>query len=115
MTSVLTSVASLSRDAFFVNVTDVSATDFFNVDGTQDSSSVPNVSGVTAAGAVLLRDMGKTVRSPAQAVDSSVTNQVMLRKVVVVSSVANSAVGEGDATATQPFYINLLSGKWARV
>lgn len=117
MTSVLSHIANLSRDSFFVNVATVGASDFLDATGTQ---VVLTPTSATAVGSVLLRDMGKSIRTPAQGPTTG--NQLILRKVAVVSSVANSAAsgtskgpGEGDAVASIPVFINLLTGRWARV
>jgi hypothetical protein len=110
MSSSISTLASLSRDAFFINVQVVAATDFLNAAGAQFS---PAPTANTAVGSVLLRDMGKTIRTPAQGPTSG--NQLILRKVVVVTPASNSANNEGDAVASLPVYINLRDGRWARV
>jgi len=122
MTSVLTHIANLTRDAFFINIANVDGSNYFNIDGT--AATLPaSITSIHNAGSVLLRDMGRTVRTPAQSpLAPSASNQLILRKVVVVSSAPNSAAsgtstnpGEGDAVSSVPFYINLLQGVWARV
>jgi hypothetical protein len=118
MTSVLSHVANLTRDTFFVNISTVGASDFLDAVG---STFTPRPTLNTAVGSVLLRDMGKTIRTPAQGPTTG--NQLVLRKVVVVdNTVDNSQAsgtstnpGEGDAVNSLPAYVNLRTGKWARV
>jgi hypothetical protein len=110
MSSSISTLASLSRDAFFINVQVVATTDFLSATG---STFSPAPTANTAIGSVLLRDMGKTIRTPAQGPTSG--NQLILRKVVVVTPASNSANNEGDAVASLPVYINLRDGRWARV
>ena len=74
----------------------------------------------------VVRDMGKTVRTPAAAPVTGVTTQVVLRKVCAVTGSnptgltagqATSFVGfsEGGQTAATSYYINLLSGDWMSI
>lgn len=122
MTSVLSHISNLTRDAFFINIANVGSANYFKIDGTPETLH-SSLMGSNSAGSVLLRDMGRTVRTPAQSpLAPTLTNQVILRKVVVVTSAPNSAAsgtssnpGEGDAVSSPPFYINLMQGVWARV
>lgn len=122
MTSVLSHIANLTRDAFFINIANVDGSNYFNIDGTAASLPV-SLTNTNNPGSVLLRDMGRSVRTPAQSpLAPNAVNQLILRKVVVVSSAPNSAASgtslnpsEGDSVLSPPFYINLLQGVWARV
>jgi len=129
--SVLRTVANTERNVFYVNnqtvVSSASAntSDFYSVTGAPITLT-PNGSGddILSVGAVLVRDMGKTVR-----VAASTGGQRLLRKVqrVAVSGLVSNDGVIGAAGASPQygiFYIELFntgetglirSVKWGRV
>jgi len=120
MSSVTSSVASAYHGArFFVSIK--SGAEMYDVNGhiLED--------GMTAN--TVVRDMGKTIRTPGISALGVQTNQVILRKVAVANTnssvlpsggVAKNFVGfsDGDETPSNPrsvFYINLYDGSWVSV
>lgn len=94
--------------AFYVNIVTVTTADSFDATGTVLSAAA--CSG--AAGTVLLRDMGKTVRVAAQSNTSHVASapiSLVLRKVQLVRSAVASAM---SATTTAPLssFVGLNEG-----
>ena len=86
------------------------------------SASTGNVAVNPPVGDLLLRSLGKTIRTPAQSplISSGNTNQVILRKCIIVKPATNAAAsgtdaapGEGDGPNSEPVYINLLDGSFA--
>jgi hypothetical protein len=81
---------------------------------TYDGSTATRSGATSGSAGDLFRVLGKKVVTPAQG-STSTSNQVVLLKVVKVTAVANSAVGEGDGVSTLPVYVNLLDGKFSSV
>jgi hypothetical protein len=121
MSSVVAVQASPLRAArFFVSTG--AASDVYNADGSS--------AGTALAAGVLVRDMGKTVRTPAASTVGSVSTQLILRKVARVTG-ASTGLVEGMAPASgfvgfsesaesltssyYSFYINVLGGEWVSV
>jgi len=83
---------------------------------------------VAAVGGVVVRDMGKTIRTPVTVLTGTyaLTNQLILRKVARVQAqtalvagnpptagfVGFSQGGEDPSLASSVFYINLYDGNW---
>lgn len=120
MSSVTSVLASPSNGArFFVAV--VAAAPIYNASGAQ--------SGTTMAINTVVRDMGKTIRTPSADAVGAVTTQLVLRKVAIAASGATAGLVNGVASSfvgfsegNQPsnigavvFYINLYDGKWASI
>ena len=123
------SFASVNQgSAFYVNIVAVTAAD--SLDSTGAAANVAACSG--AAGTVLVRDMGRTVRIASQGATSHVASapiNLVLRKVQIVSgaSVMGAAnvplsnfVGLNDGVNGADygvFYVRLCPGdaKWARI
>ena len=144
MSSIQRASSSVSQgNAYYVNVavvTDASgSSDFLNIDGSgfapKGLRSAPNAAGVYQPGSVVVRDLGKTIRVPAQAgpgIGSS-NQQQILRKVQRFDAGAatgatwpvsngftgfNDGVGGGvdtPSTGFESFYISLLNGKFVRL
>ena len=121
MSSVIAVEASPLRSARFFVSTNASS-EVYNADGSS--------AGTAVAAGVLVRDMGKTVRTPAASTVGSLSTQVILRKVQRVIGASTSLVNgmapatgfvgfsEGNESLTSSyytFYINVLGGKWASV
>jgi hypothetical protein len=124
MSSVQSVVASPSRGArFFVSVAAASNTSLAT-----GAATTP----ATVAAGVVVRDMGKTIRTPGiSALANSVITQRILRKVARANSGATAlpagglipATGfvgfdEGDEDASSSFYtfyIDLYDGEWVAV
>lgn len=119
--------------AFYVNIATVATTDALDATGTTAANTHL---GSGAAGTVLLRDMGKTVRVAAQASTNHVTNapvSMILRKVQLVKNsstmsatttaplssfvAVNDGVGGEVANGFDTFFIQLcpVNSKWARL
>jgi hypothetical protein len=124
MSSVQSVVASPSRGArFFVSTSTQSST------YTAAGAATPG-NGYVAAG-VVVRDMGKTIRTPGISAVGTVTSQLILRKVARANpGAATLASGglapttgfvgfveanEDDSNIFYTFYINLYGGNWAAV
>jgi hypothetical protein len=106
-------------NAFFINIAAITAADLLDQDGVQTSVGGPAGWQTGALGAVVLRDLGKTVRIPATNAYGSY--QRVLRKVQRVDTPAltssafpvtngfvdfNEGVG-GAAADYESFYINV--------
>ena len=95
------------------------------------TAAAPTYTAAGAAGTaqavnVIVRDLGKTIRTPSTYL-SGVTSQLILRKVARVqaqtalvagqatSFVGFSEGGQDPSLATSVFYINLYDGKWGSV
>jgi hypothetical protein len=123
MSSVQSVVASPSRGTrFFVarNSTTATSNTIYNALG---------VAGTGKAAGTVVRDMGKTIRTPGiTALDNSVLTQVVLRKVALVGTsptglaagglapttgfVGFSEGSEDSRNAGLTFYINVYDGNW---
>ena len=123
--------------AFYINVVATAATDAYDATGAAAAgSSVTGALTAAAAGAVLVRDMGKTIRIAAQGATNhygSVSVAQVLRKVQLVRATVDSdmpganvplssfiGLNEGvsgtAANAFETFYIQLSPvSKWARL
>jgi hypothetical protein len=121
MSSVLAVTASpVHASRFFVNI---AATQALNAAGAGTGAAT----GIAAN--TVVRDMGKTIRTPAAATVGSLTTQVILRKVARVNTSPETGVSNGMASTFNgfvesnedssniyyTFYINLLSGNWVSV
>ena len=122
MSSVQSVVASPSRGPRF----------FVSTSATSNTYTATGAAGSTVAAGVVVRDMGKTIRTPGiSALDDSVVTQVILRKVARANSGATALAAGGLAPAAgfvnfidgvedsrnifYTFYINLYDGEWAAV
>ena len=124
MSSVQSVVASPSRGARF----------FVSTSATSNTYTATGAAGATVAAGVVVRDMGKTIRTPGiSALNSSVVTQVILRKVArAAPSVGATALLAGGLTPAAgfvgfvesnedasnsyyTFYINLYDGEWVAV
>jgi hypothetical protein len=122
MSSVQSVVASPSRGARFF-VSRVSTAEAYTATG---AAATPSTAGAIG---VVVRDMGKTIRTPADSAVGSLATQFILRKVARVqvptvtgltNGMASTFVGfsEGSEDPTNgyyTFYINLLGGNWVSV
>jgi len=121
MSSVQSAVASPSHGARFFVAARATAP-YYNASGALSSS--------TQALGTVVRDMGKTVRTPGISALSGVTTQLILRKVAKVGTnptalVAgqvgtNGFVGFSEGAqdpnnTTLTFYINVYDGYWASI
>ena len=119
MSSVTSSLASPSHGArFFVSV---ASAPIYTAAGASAGSNI--------GANTVVRDMGKTIRTPGAVAVGSVTTAVLLRKVAIANAnptvlpaggVATSFVGfndgpENPADAQNVFYINVYDGKWVSV
>ena len=96
--------------AFYVNIVAVTLADTYLADGTAATGT--NFGALGAAGTVLLRDMGKTVRVAAQSNTSHIASapiSLVLRKVQIVRPVVASTM---SATTTAPLssFVGLNEG-----
>jgi hypothetical protein len=123
MSSVQSVVASTTRNQFFVSL--VSGAECYTAAGANASPSTAGAAGV------VVRDMGKTIRTPGISAVGSVTSQLILRKVARTQVNATMLASGGLAPTTgfvgfiegaqdpsnswYTFYINLYGGKWASV
>lgn len=133
MSSSIRGTSSVAQgNAFFINIATLALTDMLKADGS--TATVAGKAGKAtgafdggAAGSVVLRDMGKTVRIPGQSFASTNVIQRVLRKVQYVDNLAmsgltagvptngfinyNEGVGGGtadaDLTGFQSFYIEI--------
>jgi hypothetical protein len=117
MSSVQASLASASRDRFFVAAR-----------ASAPVYSAAGVAGTVASVGTVVRDMGKTIRTPGITAVGTVTAQLILRKVarvgVSATTLASGGVapttgfvgfseGSEDANnGTLTYYINLYDGYW---
>lgn len=106
MSSVQTSTANLKRNDLLV-VVKANPVPYNPTTGAGSGT-------VTLAVGSVLRSLGKKVVTPAQGSAASNANQVVLLKVVQVTSATNAAVGNGDDSGNE-FYVNLLDGFVARL
>jgi len=83
---------TLQGNSFFINITAFTP-GVDSLDSTGTATAVTGLQGVQAAGALVLRDMGKTIRVPGQS--NSGTSQRILRKVQRFD-------GGADTTGTFP-------------
>ena len=119
MSSATSSVASAYHGArFFVSISATSLT--YDANGVAGPSTLANV---------VVRDMGKTIRTPSSTGVGSVTRQMILRKVaidnsystvlpaggVVTDFIGFSEGGEVPSNNRSVFYINLYDGNWVSV
>lgn len=117
MSSVQSVVASSANGArFFVNPT---------LNPTIYTAAGVSSTATLAAGTVV-RDMGKTIRTPSAAAVGAVTTQLVLRKVALASNGATTGLSAGIASSfvgfsesnlpsnigAVVFYVNLLGGQW---
>jgi hypothetical protein len=124
MSSVQSVVASPSRGArFFVSTAAAS--------NTYTATGAATPGGGSVAAGVVVRDMGKTIRTPGAGAVGTLTSQVLLRKVARANSGATALASGGVAPAAgfvgfvegnedasnifYTFYINLYDGEWAAV
>jgi hypothetical protein len=130
MSSVQSFVSSPSHGARFFVATRASAP-IYNENGSVVTVGSPAVTQTAALGQVV-RDMGKTIRTPGiSSLASSVLTQVVLRKVTKAGSNATALAAGGvvDANgfvgfsegaqdsrnATLTYYINVYDGYWASI
>jgi len=118
MSSVQSVVASTSRTGRF----------YVSINATSNTYTATGAAGANLAAGIVVRDMGKVIRTPGiTALNSSVITQVILRKVARANSGATALVAgqvgtsgfvgfvEGNEDASNPFYtfyINLNDGEW---
>lgn len=124
MSSVNSIVASAKHGSrFFVSL--AANSDIY----TSNASPVPGLGWVPAG--VVVRDMGKTIRTPSDSPIGAITTQVILRKVArvlpsngvatsLVNGMASSYNGfvETVEDVNNPyytFYINITHGEWAAI
>jgi hypothetical protein len=122
MSSVQSVVASPSRNRYFVSIS--ATADCFKADGSAASPA-------TVAAGVVVRDMGKTIRTPGISAVGTVTSQLVLRKVARSQVNATTLASGGLAPAAgfvgfvegaqdptnswYTFYISVYGGEWAAV
>jgi hypothetical protein len=113
MTSVERAPRQVPVNALYTNIKAVQST-VYDVTGLAVAPWVVNYGGLSTVGAVLLRDMGKTVYVPDPTVPTSVGSQsTILRKVQLVAGyygTGGNPSGTGGATASTEYltgYIKL--------
>ena len=86
--------------------------------GAPVTASTLTVAANPVVGGLKVRSTGKTILTPAQSYNitsGGLTNQAILKKVVVDTNVSNATMGDGDAPNSGAIYINLLDGGFASV
>jgi hypothetical protein len=85
-------------NTFYINIATLAATDLLKADGSTATIAGKSSWQTGAAGTVVLRDMGRTVRIPGQSFAAGNTVQRVLRKVQYVDNLAKSGLTAGVPT-----------------
>jgi hypothetical protein len=131
--SVLRTVANTERNVFFVNTVTITAntagagsSDFYNAAGVGIAIAPVTSADDLAAGKILVRDMGRTIRLNSTAGGLGIRLLRKVQRVHFSGLATNEGVGAGSSESPQygVFYIELLNNndagvvtpvKWGRV